>query len=369
MKKRDSLKDTLISSGKTTKGEKRKHTKDFYLIDSFCHFTTFEYISLLEKLSGIYPNPFRRPAAPNPSMYDVDARLKMMDDCGINLSILLPLPNIETVPPVYDNPALAIQAAKLINDTIAEIVVHHPKRFLGVALLPTTNADIMLTELERAVTQLHAVGGYFIASPTSKPPDHPDYMQLYGKAVELNVPLWMHPSRPMNFPDYTLDTPPVSKYFLPVILGWIEDSSIAMARIVLKGVFDTYPGLKIITHHRGAMIPLLANRLQEQFDFAEEMGLPMDTTISKPYIEHFKKFYCDTTCYLDSETELVKVAYDFFGPDHVLFGTDAPYSTNYGRNGTLASRYNVEKLKVTNKALKKIFSENILNIIPHQPNI
>jgi predicted TIM-barrel fold metal-dependent hydrolase len=385
MKRRDFLKGALIGSGLLTSGllpgsgrtsdwGKRKQGKDIYRIDSFCHFTTFKYIEWLEAHS-FYPNSFRPAAEPNPSMYDIDARLKMMDDCGIDLSILVPLPNIETAGPVYNDPTLALQAAQFINNEIAEIVAQHPRRFLGVALLPTTNADIMLNEFERAVKQLHAVGGYFIVSPTAKPPDDPDYMSLYGKSVELNVPLWLHPSRPMTYPDYTLDpvapSPPyppntrLSKDWLYLILGWVLDSSIAMSRIVFKGVFDTYPSVKLITHHRGAMVPLFANRLQGSFEFFDEMGLGIDTTISKPYIEHFKKFYCDTTCSLGPEVELVKAAYDFFGPDRVLFGTDAPYSTHYGRDGTMASRYNVQTLNITNKALENIFSNNILRIIPH----
>jgi predicted TIM-barrel fold metal-dependent hydrolase len=382
MKRRDFIKGLLISSGflssglfpgsgRTTQRGKRKQRKDFYRIDSYCHLTTMGYISLLENLAGMYPNSFRAAAEPNPSMFDIDARLKMMDDCGISLSILVPLPNIETAPPVYNDPMKALQAAQFINNAIAEIVARHPRRFLGVALLPTTNAEIMLVELERAVKVLHAVGGYFIVSPTAKPPDHPDFMQLYGKAVELIVPLWLHPSRPMSYPDYTSDVPPLSKYWLYLILGWVLDSSIAMSRIVLTGVFDTYPSLKIIIHHRGALVPLFANRLQGSFNFFDEMGLGINTTISKPYIEHFKKFYCDTTCDTgegqgpDIEVIKVKLAYDFFGADRVLFGTDAPYSTNYGRDGTLASRYSVEELDVTNKDLKNIFSTNILKIIPH----
>ncbi|MGO8990147.1 MAG: amidohydrolase family protein [bacterium] len=385
MKRRDFLMGALISSGllgsgllprlgKSAEWGKRKQRKDFYRIDSFCHFTTFKYIEWLEAHS-FYPNSFRPAAEPNPSMYDVNARLKMMDACGIHLSILVPLPNIETAGPVYNNPTLALQAAQFINNEIAAIVAQYPKRFLGVALLPTTNADIMLNEFERAVRQLNAVGGYFIVSPTAKPPDAPDYMLLYKKAVELNVPLWIHPSRPMTYPDYTLDpvapSPPyppntrLSKHWLYLILGWVLDSSIAMSRIVIKGVFDTYPNLKLITHHRGAMIPLFASRLQGSFDFFDEMGAGIDTPIFKPYINHFKKFYCDTTCSCGPEIELVQVAYNFFGPDRVLFGTDAPYSTGYGRDGTMASRYNVEGLNVTDRALENIFSKNILKIIPH----
>jgi predicted TIM-barrel fold metal-dependent hydrolase len=272
------------------------------------------------------------------------------------------MPPIDATPAVYNDPEKALQAAQFMNNAIAEIVTQHPTRFKGVALLPTKDVGIMLNEFERAVTQLHAVGGVITVSPTSKPPDHADYMQLYQKAVDLNVPLWIHPGRGPTYPDYVGE--PISKYWMNMILGYVYDSSVAMARIVFKGVFDTYPNLKLITHHHGAFITQWANRIQGSYDFYDMIGTHQDTTISKPYIEHFRKFYCDTVC-MGQESEFIKAAFDFFGPDRVLFGTDAPYSTNYGKDVIMDSRYSVEGLDVTNKDLQNIFANNILKIIPH----
>jgi predicted TIM-barrel fold metal-dependent hydrolase len=298
-------------------------------------------------------------------MTDVDLRLKMMDDTGIDLSILIPFPNLESAPNVYNDDTKALTAAQFINNAIAKIVNDHPDRFLGVATLPTHNVNDMLGEFERAVKQLNAVGGWFPVSPTMKPPDHPDYMKLYAKAVQLDVPLWIHPMRPAIYPDYIGE--PISKYYLWLILGWLHDSSIAMSRIVFANVFRDYPKLKIIIHHHGAHIPLWAPRMQGAvYDLYDSPNIPtgVPADISKPYIEHFKKFYVDTVC-MGPETAVLKIAYDFFGPDHILFGTDAPFSVNNGKDIALASRRSVEKLDVTNKELENIFSNNVLKIIPH----
>jgi predicted TIM-barrel fold metal-dependent hydrolase len=112
---------------------------------------------------------------------------------------------------------------------------------------------------------------------------------------------------------------------------------------------------------------LFQNRLT--YDLYDQIGLAtgIPSTISKPYLDHFRKFYVDTVFSGNAsfETEIVQIAYDFFGPDHVLFGTDAAFSTNDGRTGTLNARYSVEDLQVTNKEMKNIFSNNILRIIPH----
>jgi len=386
MKRRDFLKSAVVGAGLLGSGMLPGHTKaannwgkrkqgvDFYRIDSYAHFGPLDYITLLEQLNSPIPPPnSQRPIIqPIQSMWDVNARLKMMDDCGIDVSILVPQPFIETAANVYKDPVLALQAAQFINNKIAGIVAQHPDRFKGVALLPTnlpsssSNQAIMIAEFVRAVGN-GAVGACFIVSPTAKPPDHPDYLQLYAKAVDLNVPLWIHPSRPLIYPDYTSDVPPLSKYYLFLLLDWLLDSSVAMARIVFANVFGLYTNVKIIIHHKGALVPLFQNRLT--YDLYDEIGLAtgIPSTVSKPYLDHFKNFYVDTVFSGNAsfETEIVQIAYDFFGPDHILFGTDAAFSTNDGRTGTLNARYSVEDLQVPNKDVRNIFSNNILKIIPH----
>jgi uncharacterized protein len=386
MKRRDFLKGAVVGAGLLGSGMvsgrakadnhfgKKKHGVDFYRIDSYCHFAPLDYITELENLNLPIapPNGQRAQIEKTPSLWDVNERLHLMDECEIDVSILMPNPFIESAVNVYKDPGKALTAAKYINDEIANIVSKYPKRFKQVAILPTNlpstpdNVSIMLSEFERAVGN-GAVGGCFIVSPTMKPPDHPDYMALYGKAVDLDVPLWIHPNRSITSPDYTSDVPPLSKYYLWLLLDWLLDSSVAMARIVFANVFGLYPKVKIIIHHKGALVPLFQNRLT--YILYDQINLPtgIPAGVQKPYIDQFKKFYVDTVFSGNEsfETEIVQIAYDFFGPDHVLFGTDASYSTNDGKDGILNARYSVEDLQVTKKELENIFSNNILKIIPH----
>jgi len=112
---------------------------------------------------------------------------------------------------------------------------------------------------------------------------------------------------------------------------------------------------------------LFQNRLT--YDLYQEIGLSygIDPSVPQPSPDLFKNFYVDTVFSGNAsfETEIVQIAYDFFGPDHVLFGTDASFSTNDGRDGTLNARYSVEALQLPNKDVQNIFSNNILKIIPH----
>ncbi|MEO0249282.1 MAG: amidohydrolase family protein [candidate division WOR-3 bacterium] len=326
----------------------------FHTIDAFTHISTMDFISLLENLAGVAPNPFRALFEKNLPLIDPTQRIKAMDAIGATMHILLPLPYLESSPQVYSDRAKALQAAQFINDAVARVVAQYPDRFLGVAMLPTLNADDMLSEFERAVTQLRMVGGFFVVSPLSKPPDHPDYLRLYAKACDLDVPLWIHPARAVVPPDYAGE--PTSKYNIWMTIGWPMDTSVAMTRIVFSGVFDTYPNLKLITHHRGAFIPFWFNRINE----IVLQQVPVN--ISKPYIKHFQKFYIDTAC-SGIEPDQMKMAYKFFGPEHTLFGTDTPLDGEGGARFYRYARESLSGIGLSKKILTNIYSANVLKII------
>jgi uncharacterized protein len=103
-----------------------------------------------------------------------------------------------------------------------------------------------------------------------------------------------------------------------------------MFRIVFAGVFDRYPTIRIVTHHHGAFVPLLEARLTNGWPLLEPLGLPMPTKISKPYVDHFRKFYCDMAA-SGFAPKALELAVDFFGPERVLYGSDAPFDVQDGR--------------------------------------
>ena len=330
-------------------------------IDFYCHFSTMKIIDYLEAAGGPKPHVFRRLFANTPTLIDSDKRLRLMDDFSVTRSVLVPLPWLETAPAVQIDSQKCLKAAQILNNEMARIVSKHPDRFSAVAVLPATNAQIMLAELNRAVKELNMVGGMFVVGPTVKRPDHPDYEQLYAEAAKLDVPLWIHPSRPPIYPDYIDET--VSKFQVWQTLTWLEDSSTAMVRIVFAGVFDRYPDLKLIIHHAGALIPLYAQRMQYGWDYFEQnTGKNQPTTISKPYIEHFKKFYCDTATQ-GNQPKLLEIASDFFGPERVLFGTDAPMEATAGRAFTGDAIASVAGMKTSKANRQAIFRDNAQRIL------
>ena len=279
----------------------------------------------------------------------------------IDKSILGPLPWLETTPEVYNNPKYCNKAAKKGNDLFANLISNYSEHFFSVALLPTIKPKMMADELERAVKELNFVGGFMVVGPTVKPPDHCDFEALYQKAVELDVPLWIHPSSPPTYPDYIGETE--SKYQIWQTLSWLHDTSAAMIRIVFSGVFLRYPTLKLIIHHHGSLIPLFSQRMQLGWNFFERtLNRQQPTLIEKPYIDQFKKFYCDTATQ-GYEPKVLEMAHDFFGNEKLLFGSDAPMDESFGQLFTQLAKDSVNDMNISEKEKENIFSNNISRLI------
>jgi len=328
-------------------------------IDAHTHFAPLKFLDFAEKAEG-HSHGLSRNLRSRPALFDVERRIALLDRCAIDINVLVPVPWIEGFPKVYGDPVLAVEAARLMNDELAAVVAAHPTRFRGVAILPTVNADAMVAELRRAVAQLGFVGAYLAVGPTVKRMDHPDYEPLFGALVELDATLWLHPSRPPTVTDYADEK--LSQYYEWQLVGWPHDPTSAMFRIVMSGVFDRHPRLRVVTHHHGAFIPLLAPRLRNVWPTMEILGLPMPTKISKPYIDHFRNFYCDTAA-SGFAPKALELAVDFFGPERVLFGSDAPFDAEDGQIFIAETLRSIDAMAVALQTRNAILSENAARIL------
>ena len=328
-------------------------------IDAHTHFAPPKFLEFVEKAEG-RPFPLTPLYKSLPALTEIQPRIDLLDHNQIDLHVLVPVPWIEAFHKVYSDPALANQAARLMNDELAAVVATHPTRLRGVAILPVVDPDAMVAELHRAVTQLGFVGAYVAVGPTTKPMDHPDYELLYKALVELDVTLWLHPSRPPFITDYTDEK--LSQFYEWQLVGWPYDTTTAMFRIVFSGVFDRYPTIRIVTHHHGAFIPLLAPRLDNNWAVLERVGLPMPTKISKPYIEHFRKFYCDTAA-SGFAPKALELAADFFGPERVLFGSDAPFDIQDGQIFISETLRSIDAMAVSSETRTAILSKNAKQVL------
>lgn len=279
-----------------------------------------------------------------PAIHELDVRFQMMDQFPDYCQILsLAAPAIESL----DTPERTPEFAMLANDSMAEIVAKHPKRFPAfVASLPMNAPQAALKELERAIDQLDARGIQVYSNVNGKPLDLPEFADLFAAMAERDLPIWIHPERNSRFSDYA--TEDNSRFELWWVFGWPYETSIAMARLVFAGYFDKYPSLKIITHHAGAMIPFFAGRIGPGLDQlgsrTPDYDKPAltDHHLRRRPSEYFNMFYADTALF--GAPHALRCAIGFFGADHVLFASDTPFDPEKGTYNIRASISDLDSL-------------------------
>jgi aminocarboxymuconate-semialdehyde decarboxylase len=139
-----------------------------------------------------------------PCIVDLDERFKVMDKFGDYAQIIcLGSPPIE----VFGPPPVSTDMARLANDGMAGLVAQYPDRFPGfIASLPMNDPEGLLREAGRAVTELKAVGVQVFSNVLGSPLDKPETMPLFDLMTELDRPIWLHPARGAEFPDYKSET-------------------------------------------------------------------------------------------------------------------------------------------------------------------
>ena len=344
------------------------------IIDIYTHILPAD---LIETMAVKAPHLDRMVAAfcNLPELHDMDARFRHMDEFG-DYRQIVSLPN----PPLEDltTPEIGADLARAGNDAMAELVERNPDRFPAfAAALPMHNMDAAMDELHRAVRDLNAGGIQIFTNVAGKPLDEPLYAPVFEAMAGYDLPIWLHPARPAGVADYPSETR--SRYQLWWCFGWPYDTSIAMSRLVFSGLFDRLPGLKIITHHLGGMIPYYEARIQNGYAgwaYENELDNPLTlydspwalanqtereasgtviSALERPLMDYFRMFYGDTA--LNGGVSGTRCGLDFFGTDNVVFSTDAPFVSI---KGTIEV---IEQLELETEDRKRLLCGNAERLI------
>ena len=264
-----------------------------------------------------------------PMMTDLDRRFEVMDMFeGYQQILSLASPPFEK----YAEPAKALELARIASDSTAELCARHPDRFPGfIGTAALSNPDAAVDEARRNIEELGALGMQIFTNVSGKPLDLPEFEPFFAYMAESGKPVWLHPARGANFPDYLSERQ--SEYEIWWTFGWPYETSAAMARLVFSGHFDRHPGLRIITHHAGGMVPFFEGRVGPGWD---QMGArtsdrdlaAVRKNLTRPHLDYFKEFYADTASF--GSRRAIEHAVEFFGEDRVLFASDAPFDPEGG---------------------------------------
>jgi uncharacterized protein len=288
-------------------------------IDAFAHISPIRYLEQVERLlQGPDASPAVREHGPwlreDAVLYDLDARRRALEPFPDYRQVLvLAAPPLDELGPV----AVTGDLARLANDELAALVRDH-ERFVGfAAALPLADTEAALRELDRAVAELGACGFQIYSNVNGVPLDDPRFAPLFARAAELDAAVWLHPTRSPAWPDYPTEA--ASLHGLWWSLGWPYETAAAMCRLVYSGVMEAHPRLRILTHHAGAMIPYFSGRFRgvQTEDQRPALGRLADEPLA-----YLRRFYADTALF--GAPHALRCAVDFFGPGHVLFGTDMP---------------------------------------------
>jgi len=325
-------------------------------IDVFAHIFPSKYKEAIsKKVTPVLFKPFAQVHNVFPAITDLGARFKEMDKHEGYVQVLThTVPFMESI----TRPADTAYLVKIGNDEVAELVNKYPERFVaGIANLPMNDIDASLNELDRAINQLNMKGIQLCTDIDGKPLDSPEFMPFFEQMQRYDLPVLLHPARAANVPDYS--TEQISKYKIYHLFGWPYDTSACMVRLVLSHVLERYPKLKIITHHLGAMIPYFDMRI---LSFVSGRDMDYCTQdLSKPPMEYFKMFYGDTA--LQGSIAGLMCGFAFFGAEHMLFGTDAPYGSHGDKTVIDRTIQSIENMPINQAEKKKIYEDNAKKLL------
>ncbi|HWL04970.1 MAG TPA: amidohydrolase family protein [Xanthobacteraceae bacterium] len=327
-------------------------------VDAYCHFIPNAFFEWTQKNAANFADIGKRMRG-IPAIYDLDVRRKMMGQFpDYSQVISYAMPPIENL---VQGEQLN-ELSKLINDGFAEICQKHPDEFPGfVAQVSLDAPDAGVKEAERAIKDLGALGVQIYTNVNGKPLDRPEFADFFKKMNDLGKPVWIHPARGANMPDY-LDEKK-SLYEIWWTFGWPYETAAAMSRLVFSKTIDNNPDLKLIVHHFGAIVPILEGRIGPGWDqlgsrTSDEDYVSLRKSMKKRPLDYFKQdFYADTATF-GSKAAMV-CGFEFFPMDKVIFASDCPFDPEKGPGYIRETLRILEELDLSKEDKEKVYYKNL----------
>jgi aminocarboxymuconate-semialdehyde decarboxylase len=295
------------------------------VVDIHTHFIPEELIDLLalgegpsglsvERRDGadpliVHDNGLRYPAFE--VFRDVGARLEHMDAHGIDVTVVSISPSLYLY---WLDPGETAEVSRILNDAAARMAAASGGRIAAMATVPMNDPRAATAELRRAHSELGVVGVEIGTSVGTTQLDSPQFAEFFGAAEELGLPVMLHPY-------VSMITPPdsgTSGFHLGNVIGNPVETFVAACRLLVGGVFDRHPDLRVILVHGGGALPYQIGRLQHAYEVRKETK----SVARRPPLEYMDNLRFDTIVFDRGALEhLIALA----GPERVVHGTDLPF--------------------------------------------
>ena len=324
-------------------------------IDAYAHILPRPYLERLERQLEQTMAPSRLTYyregvfSFDPVLTDLDARWRTIEPYGDYAQVLvLAVPPLEEIEP----PGVAAECARIANDEMAELVRRFPDRFAGfAAALPLGDVEEALPELDRSLTQLGALGAQLYTNVLGVALDDPRFEPLFSRLEEAGRAVWLHPTRSAAWADYPAESR--SDYGLWWSIGWPYETAAALSRLVYSGHMERHPRQLVIAHHGGGLVPHFSARLAMGPGYRQ-----IKDRLPRQPLDYFHRFYVDTALF--GAPHAVRCVLEFFGPGHVLFGTDMPLGP---ANAVEATITDIDAAGLSSEDLAAVYSGNAVRLL------
>jgi 2,3-dihydroxybenzoate decarboxylase len=246
-----------------------------------------------------------------------EVRLKAMDEAGIDIQVLS-----HSAPSTQKLPRdVAAPLTRRVNDRLAKAIANHPTRFAGFAALPTADPEAAADELARCVNELGFKGAMLHGLSEGVWLDQKRFWPIFARAEALDVPIYMHPAIPLPpvidayYKDYAEDFP----FMLQAAWGYTVEAATQGVRMILSGVFDKHPNLKIMLGHLGEGLPFFVWRINSALSRPGQKPVNFRDVFCR-------NFYVTTSGFFSDPALLCCV--QELGVDRILFAVDYPFEQN-----------------------------------------
>lgn len=243
-----------------------------------------------------------------PKLNGTTERLADMDRLGVDVQALSPSPGQYFY---FAPPEEGRAAARAVNDGIAEAVAQHPSRFVGMGTVPLQNVELAVAELRRCVKELDLRGIEIGSHVNGVDLSDPRFAPFFAAAEELGVILFMHPLA-------ITEGRRLSDHYFSNVIGIPLESTIALGHLILGGVLDRHPGLRLCVAHGGGFLPGYWGRM----DHAYRARSDCRGAISHEPSTYLRRIWVDSLVF--DPAQLASLVHNH-GADRICMGTDYPF--------------------------------------------
>lgn len=309
-------------------------------IDVHAHYQPKGYYDVLARF-GRDVTPFTRNKLAGGNQADLNARLQMMNNAGVQMQVLSVAGDL----PYFEREADAIAAARLGNDLFADLVTQYSDRFAAFATMPLPHVRASLEEVARALDNLGMVGVTVATSVLARSLVEPEFEPLYAELNRRATVLFVHPA------GVGACSPLIQPYRLTWPIGAPIEGTVAAMHLILKGIPVRYPKIKIIISHLGGALPMLLPRLDDH------AGSFLPAGSERPSITA-RRLWVDTVGH--GHIPALRCACESLGTDRLLLGSDYPYQQGELYRRTVSY---VEEAGLPQKDVERILDRNAAGLL------